>query len=733
MKIIKLLILLPFFLTVEKMAFAQSFAINTDGSTANASALLDVKSTAKGMLIPRMSKTQKNAIASPATGLLIYQDAPDSTGFYFYDGTKWAWIIANNKSDTLTWETTGNAATDTSRHFIGTTDNKPLKFKTNNQLVGLWSSGNKIIFLGNNAGQKNNTGFSNIAIGADAYAGATSGRQIIAIGDSAMGASNNVLTVDLQNIAIGNKALKKNTYTIFNQAKENIAIGAQAMENDIRGFGNIAIGIKSLNATSESRNNISIGYKNMDSVTVLTESNIGIGNNALRKNAGDNNIAIGDSALTKNTSGYSNIAIGVSTLTNNTNRSNLIAIGDSALYNNGIGASGYEGTDNTAIGSKTLFKNTRGVGNVAIGNLALSLNSTGNFNTATGVSALNYNQTGDWNTANGNSTLYFNTSGRSNTATGLAALYKNTSGSFNTATGSSALYYSETGNWNTATGYLALYSNISGHSNVAIGASALMYSEDKSNNVGIGDSALRNNGSGLLTPTQGIENTAVGSKAMYNNVAGSRNTAVGFQVLYNCSAPGNTALGYKAGYTVGGGTNNTLIGNAADVTTLSSNSTALGNGAIVSQSNSMLFGNTAVTKWGFGTNAAAANILEFNSGVTTARLTTGGVWTNASDKNIKRNISTLDAKEILNKIAALPVTRWSYIAEGDSITHIGPMAQDFYALFKTGQDDKTVSTIDPAGVALIGVQQLKIENDNLKTELNNLRKQIDEIRKMMAK
>jgi len=53
-------------------AMAQSFSINTDGSTANASAILDVKSTTKGLLLPRMTKTQKNAIATPATGLLVF-------------------------------------------------------------------------------------------------------------------------------------------------------------------------------------------------------------------------------------------------------------------------------------------------------------------------------------------------------------------------------------------------------------------------------------------------------------------------------------------------------------------------------------------------------------------------------------------------------------------------------------------------------------------------------------
>ncbi|HNJ29649.1 MAG TPA: hypothetical protein PLQ40_11885, partial [Ferruginibacter sp.] len=68
-----LLSLLVFSVFFNTRSAAQSLAINTDGSSANASALLDVKSTTKGILIPRMTKTEKNAIASPATGLLIYQ------------------------------------------------------------------------------------------------------------------------------------------------------------------------------------------------------------------------------------------------------------------------------------------------------------------------------------------------------------------------------------------------------------------------------------------------------------------------------------------------------------------------------------------------------------------------------------------------------------------------------------------------------------------------------------
>jgi hypothetical protein len=68
-------------------AFAQNVGINSDGSAPNASAQLDVKSTDKGFLPPRMSSEERDAIASPAAGLVIYNAS--SNKHEFYDGTKW--------------------------------------------------------------------------------------------------------------------------------------------------------------------------------------------------------------------------------------------------------------------------------------------------------------------------------------------------------------------------------------------------------------------------------------------------------------------------------------------------------------------------------------------------------------------------------------------------------------------------------------------------------------------
>jgi Chaperone of endosialidase len=69
-------------------SYTQSVGINTDASLPNASAMLDVKSSSKGMLMPRMLQAQRNLIPSPAAGLMIYQ-TDNTPGYYYYDGSAW--------------------------------------------------------------------------------------------------------------------------------------------------------------------------------------------------------------------------------------------------------------------------------------------------------------------------------------------------------------------------------------------------------------------------------------------------------------------------------------------------------------------------------------------------------------------------------------------------------------------------------------------------------------------
>ena len=60
----------------------------------NASAQLDITSTTRGLLMPRMTLVQRNAIASPATGLIIFQ-SDVNTGFYYYNASSWIKLDAN--------------------------------------------------------------------------------------------------------------------------------------------------------------------------------------------------------------------------------------------------------------------------------------------------------------------------------------------------------------------------------------------------------------------------------------------------------------------------------------------------------------------------------------------------------------------------------------------------------------------------------------------------------------
>jgi len=105
-RILYLAILCVISISFSSNLWAQGVAINNDGSTANISAMLDVKSTDKGMLIPRMSSAQRIAISNPATGLLVYQtDSPE--GFYYYDGSIWNSMYSSGLNDG-DWTISGN-------------------------------------------------------------------------------------------------------------------------------------------------------------------------------------------------------------------------------------------------------------------------------------------------------------------------------------------------------------------------------------------------------------------------------------------------------------------------------------------------------------------------------------------------------------------------------------------------------------------------------------------------
>jgi hypothetical protein len=103
----------------------------------------------------------------------------------------------------------------------------------------------------------------------------------------------------------------------------------------------------------------------------------------------------------------------------------------------------------------------------------------------------------------------------------------------------------------------------------------------------------------------------------------------------------------------------------------------------------------------------------------------GANWVNASDKNLKENFQPVDGRDLLQKIDRLPITRWNYKNESSDVVHIGPTAQDFRSVFGVGSDGKSISTIDPAGIALAAIQQLHKENIALKNQVAELQRRVE--------
>jgi hypothetical protein len=90
-----------------------------------------------------------------------------------------------------------------------------------------------------------------------------------------------------------------------------------------------------------------------------------------------------------------------------------------------------------------------------------------------------------------------------------------------------------------------------------------------------------------------------------------------------------------------------------------------------------------------------------------------------SDRARKEAFVPVDCAAVLARVAQLPIETWQY--KGESLRHIGPMAQDFAAAFNVGPDDRHIDLIDASGVALAAIQALARQVEAQKAELAALR------------
>lgn len=240
------------------------------------------------------------------------------------------------------------------------------------------------------------------------------------------------------------------------------------------------------------------------------------------------------------------------------------------------------------------------------------------------------------------------------------------------------------------------------------------------------------------------------------NVAGATIAGGGRPVDYcgdtNAASCSNSV---QANYgTVGGGRGNSAWGYAstipggADNFALGQYSFAAGRAAFATGDGSFVWAD-ASSDSAFGTDNPEAQPNTFNvratggtnfvtsmdrDGHATAgiRLAPGsGSWSSLSDRHVKNNLLSVNAEQVLDRVADLPITTWHYIAQTDGVRHIGPMAQDFYAAFDVGEDNRHITEVDEGGVALAAIQglnkKLETENASLRAELAALRTRVDAV------
>ena len=539
-----------------------------------ASSIFDVTSTSKGFLVPRMTENQKNAISTPAQGLLVFQ-TNGTVGFYSYDGSSWLHLLDGSSQGLYFGPGTGNG--------------------DNNLAVGTSmgsGTGKRNTAIGSRALENySGSGFdNNTAVGYYSLKKVTDGQQNTALGAETMFE----LTSGNWNTAIGAQTIINST------GNGNTALGYRAGETLTTGSNNILIGRDSDVGSNNLTNATAIGYNAI--VNASNKIQLGNSNITLVETSG----TVSASAFVGDGSGLTGIISSSSTPTFLYGTENILLDGTTSPNVGDMERSvglGYltlnnvtTGYKNVAIGARSMLDNTTGSMNVGIGFSSLTKNTTGERNVAIGgTEALSKNTTGSNNIAIGDRAIYFNVSGQSNVAIGSNSLVNNDSGNYNTMVGVEAgsnirTESGNTGNDNVGLGYRALQSNYSGDKNVAIGWDA-------------------------LRRTKGSGNSGIGNKAGWYNVDGSNNTFVGNQAGIGSSNATNltnaTAIGYNAIVDASnkirlGDTNVTLVetsgtvsasafvGDGSGLTGISSGATNL-NGlsdAVVSNQETIIIGST---------------------------------------------------------------------------------------------------------------------------------------------
>lgn len=273
----RILLILTLFILSHNQIISQ-VAINSDGNNPDNSAMLDIESTSKGLLIPRVTTAEMLAIVDPANSLLVFNT--EELAIYFYDQTYTTWIrivsVNNNPrisdSDFDTYFTVEeNLDDDTARLFIAGTEKLKIGSKSleqvnngNSVFIGEGAgkaddlSANQNVFVGYYTGTDNTIGENNVGIGANTLFSNTTGVGNTAAGGGALSDYLN----GLYNVAIGFGTLASNSTGHY-----NTAIGTSALSTSISGGYNTAAGTRALMANTFGEYNCAFGNKTLNENT----------------------------------------------------------------------------------------------------------------------------------------------------------------------------------------------------------------------------------------------------------------------------------------------------------------------------------------------------------------------------------------------------------------------------------------------------------------------------------
>jgi hypothetical protein len=501
---------------------AQGVAINESGTSADASAMLEVTSTEKGLLTPRMTATQRLAISNPATGLLLFQ-TDGSQGFYYNSGIPSTpnWIQLSSALINQISDTDG----DTKVQVEESTDEDIIRFdiagteffQMDGGRLDVLNTGNSV-FIGRRAGANDDLSTNNnVFIGYEVGMDNTTGNSNTAIGSFALDAN----TSGFQNTAVGRAAYTNSTIGNF-----NTGLGSNAGLSNTIGAGNTAIGTERLQGNSTGNFNTSIGYF------------------ASLFSTGSENTVVGSEANRFNTTGTQNTIIGKQAGRGTVNHSK-----------SGNVFIGFQAGHNDTTNNKLYIENSSSATPLIYGDFAndsvkiygtLNVNDAFSFPTFDGT--VNY-------------ILKTNGAGQLSWVENAPAIVRDLDNDTQIQVEESAdediIRFDMAGTefFRMDSGRLEVLNT---GSSVFLGENAGKVDDLSNNqNVFLGYQVGRNN-------TTGQSNTTSGSAAFSSNITGSENVALGAgAMLFNTTGSNNVCIGVNTNFNNQGGSNNTIIGDRA--------------------------------------------------------------------------------------------------------------------------------------------------------------------------